>query len=62
VLPRYEMVMVLETCPGNLLELEEMEGLEELVLELGHGDASCVCGFSCAWQVLVLVLVVELLV
>ncbi|KAH0884205.1 hypothetical protein HID58_060301 [Brassica napus] len=37
VLPRYEMVMVLETCPGNLLELEEMEGLEELVLELGHG-------------------------
>ncbi|KAH0879714.1 LOW QUALITY PROTEIN: hypothetical protein HID58_067108 [Brassica napus] len=37
VLPRSEMVMVLETCPGNLLELEEMEGLEELVLELGHG-------------------------
>lgn len=54
------MVMVLETCPGNLLELEEMEGLEELVLELGHGDASCVCAFSCAWQELVLV--VELLV
>ncbi|KAL0670776.1 hypothetical protein Bca4012_033480 [Brassica carinata] len=37
VLPRSEMVMVLETCPGNLLELEEMKGLEELVLELGHG-------------------------
>ncbi|KAH0892238.1 hypothetical protein HID58_054667 [Brassica napus] len=37
MLPRSEMVMVLETCPGNLLELEEMEGLEELVLELGHG-------------------------
>lgn len=60
MLPRSEMVMVLETCPGNLLELEEMEGLEELVLELGHGDASCVCAFSCAWQELVLV--VELLV
>ncbi|CAN6915196.1 unnamed protein product [Brassica oleracea] len=37
VLPRSEMVMVLETCHGNLLELEEMEGLEEWVLELGHG-------------------------
>ena len=48
MLPHSEMVMVLETFPGNLLELEEMEGLEELVLELGHGDASCVCAFSCA--------------
>ncbi|CAN6982959.1 unnamed protein product [Brassica oleracea var. botrytis] len=35
VLPHSEMVMV-ETCPGNLLELDEMEGLEELVLEVGH--------------------------
>ena len=48
MLPRSGKVMVLEQCPGNLLELEEMEGLEELVLELGHGDASCVCAFSCA--------------
>ena len=59
MLPHSEMVMV-ETCPGNLLELDEMEGLEELVLEVGHGNASCVCAFSCAWQELVLV--VELLV
>ncbi|CAF1733398.1 unnamed protein product [Brassica oleracea] len=36
MLPHSEMVMVLETCPGNLLELDEMEGLEELVLEVGH--------------------------
>ncbi|CAG7869760.1 unnamed protein product [Brassica rapa] len=36
VLPHSEMVMVLETFPGNLLELDEMEGLEELVLEVGH--------------------------
>jgi hypothetical protein len=41
--------MVLEPCPVDLLELEEMEGLGELVLELGHGDAFCVCAFSCAW-------------
>ena len=60
MLPHSEMVMVLETFPGNLLELDEMEGLEELVLEVGHGNGSCVCAFSCAWQELVLV--VELLV
>lgn len=47
--------MVPELCPGNLLVLEEMVDLGELVQALGHGDAFCVCAFSCVWQELELV-------